>query len=585
MNFKIFFINLKDNPDPWIKAQNIFSLLPDGLELERIDAIDTRKNLSALEEFNLKLEPVGLVNKLYFSESPGASGCYLSHLCAWQQIIEQKLDFALILEDDVVLTDVVQFLLENPDLNDGIELVHLGKRNWDGLEAYILSYMGATRLIELTFDHAPLFQIDPSKQKSSQFSSFDKRLNLKNIIIENPEFDWSTKRTISAPVDKFVMYCCSQLVDDWYRLNHIMRPTVDLSLGSSSDSSIDFSKNSKKFYRKEEGEIREFMNSWRFESWKKNPSITVCICTYNNYKLLEEAFLSCQNQFGDYEYKIIILDNTPYGLRDNSKIIKLVENYNKNFWQESIFEDTPATSNFGAEYYHKITHGLSGARNECVKLCTTDLIYFIDDDATLKPNAVASMVSKFKSPRIGVVGGKVTPDWGELTRPSWLSDQELGNLSMCDFSEKDLFLEDSEFPIWLVGANICFRTEYVRDLGGFNSSLGRKGESSSLLSGEETELVQRISRNYFALYTPDCEILHKVDESRLTQSWFVKRNAWQAVSNIIGGALWIDEKEGTNQIIKDNIGLIFKEAESHTDFDLKCRIVLYLTHLLLNGDI
>ena len=31
MNFKIFFINLKDNPKPWIKAQNIFSLLPDSL--------------------------------------------------------------------------------------------------------------------------------------------------------------------------------------------------------------------------------------------------------------------------------------------------------------------------------------------------------------------------------------------------------------------------------------------------------------------------------------------------------------------------------------------------------------------------
>ena len=585
MNFKIFFINLKDNPKPWIKAQNIFSLLPDSLKVERIDAVDTRKDLSALEKFNLKLDPVGLVNKLYFSESPGASGCYLSHFLAWQQIIEQKLDFALILEDDVVLSDVVKFLLENPDLHEEIDLTHLGKRDWNGLEAYILSYMGATKLIELTFNHNPLHRINPSKQKSSKFLPFYKRLNLKNIIIENPEFDWSTKRSISAPVDKFAMYCCSELVSDWDRLTCLMKPTVDLSLDSSQHSSINLPNNSIKFHNKEEIEIRKFMDSWRFEYWKKNLSITVCICTYNNYELLEQAFISCQNQLGDYEYKIIILDNTPYDLMDNSKIIKLVENYNKNFWQENISENQLSLSNFGAKYYHKTTHGLSGARNECIKLCTTDLIYFIDDDATLKPNAVANMVSKFKSPQIGVVGGKVTPDWGELIRPSWLSDKELGNLSMCDFSEKDLFLEDSEFPIWLVGANICFRTEYVRDAGGFNTSLGRKGGSSNLLSGEEDDLVRKIRQNYYSLYTPDCEILHKVDESRLNQSWFVKRNAWQAVSNMIGGALWIDEKQGLSEVVKNNIHLIFEEAKSHTDFNLKCKIILYLTHLLLNGDI
>ena len=195
------------------------------------------------------------------------------------------------------------------------------------------------------------------------------------------------------------------------------------------------------------------------------------------------------------------------------------------------------------------------------------------------------MVSKFKSPQIGVVGGKVSPDWGELTRPSWLSDQQLGNLSMCDFSEKDLLLKDSQSPIWLVGANICFRAEYARDAGGFNQSLGRKGGTSTLLSGEEGDLVRKIQKNHYALYTPDCEILHRVDESRLNQSWFVKRNAWQEVSNIIGGPSWIGEAQDLSEVVKNNMHLIFEEAKSHTDFDLKCKIILYLTHLLLNGDI
>ncbi len=573
MNFKIFFINLKDNPEPWIKAQNIFSLLPDTLQVERIDAVDTRKSLSPLKDFGLNLNPVGITNQLYFSEDSKAAGFYLSHFFAWQQVIEQKLDFALILEDDVVLTDVAQFLLENPDLHDGIEFMQLAKHSRDRLYAYILSYNGAAKLIELTLDNAPLIKINPSNHACFDSSAFSQKPNLECIIKENPEFDWMHKNNISAPVDKFVMYCCSELVSDWDRLKHIKSPTVDLVLsptGASSTSSFQYSK---KFHNKEEIEIRKFMDSWRFEFWKKNPSITVCICTYNNYDLLEKAFISCTNQVGDYEYKIIILDNTPKELVNNSAIEKLVKNYNKNFCES------------GAKYYHRITNGLSGARNECLDLCTTDLIYFIDDDSTLQPNSVSSMVNKFITPDIGVAGGKVTPDWGELDRPSWLSDEQLLKLSMCDFSEKDSFLNECYFPIWLVGANICFRAEYARKAGGFNRSLGRKGGTGSLLSGEEDDLIRKIMKNYYALYTPDCEILHKVDGSRLNQGWFAKRNAWQSVTDIIAGQVILDKNSNTKQIIKDNIHLIFEEAKSHTHFDLKCKIIAYLTRLLLDGDI
>ena len=34
--------------------------------------------------------------------SKGEIGCYMSHICCWERIIEDKLDFALILEDDAV---------------------------------------------------------------------------------------------------------------------------------------------------------------------------------------------------------------------------------------------------------------------------------------------------------------------------------------------------------------------------------------------------------------------------------------------------------------------------------------------------
>ena len=55
------------------------------IALERIDAIDTRKDLSAVDDFGLKIDPVGIFYKLYFSQSAGASGCFLSHYSSWKK--------------------------------------------------------------------------------------------------------------------------------------------------------------------------------------------------------------------------------------------------------------------------------------------------------------------------------------------------------------------------------------------------------------------------------------------------------------------------------------------------------------------
>ena len=562
MKFKVFFINLKDNPQPWLKAQNLFSVLPDEIKhcLERIDAIDTRKDLSVVNDFGLKIDPVGIFYKLYFSQSAGAAGCFLSHYSAWQKIIDEDLDFALITEDDIVISDLVNYLMTNPDIDNSLDLIHLGAREWDGLEAYIVSKKGAAKLISIVEDSSELKDCDPFGFMKNPSNALIK------IKAENPDFCWNKKNSIIAPADRFVMHVAETC------FNYIFFPCIDLCYLSEAKSSI-YNENSKPYYLKEYGPLMKDINSPYFEYWNKNLTTSLCICTYNNYDLLYKCLLSAANQSAPSdEYEIIILDNTPTEIiAESKKQYDKVRNLSKTIKN--------------CRYINMLTDGLSGARNACIEESQSDLIYFVDDDTIVDSNLISNMVKKFKNPSIGVVGGKIIPDWQTSERPEWLSDDQLGHLSMADFSERDVFLREHDKPIWLVGANICFRLKALKEIGGFGVHLGRKGGTSTLLSGEEDLAVREISKKHLALYTPDCVVKHIVDSNRLNQSWFIKRVAWQAVSNALTGDLWMKGVKGLDETLKDNMSCLFTESKDQSEFDLKLKIISIMSFLLLEGEL
>ena len=562
MKFKVFFINLEDNPQPWLKAQNLFSLLPDEMKncLERIDAIDTRKGLSVVDDFGLKIDPVGIFYKLYFSQSAGAAGCFLSHYSAWKKIIDEDLDFALIVEDDIVISDLVNYLMTNPDIDESLDLIHLGARGWDGLEAYILKNQGAVKLVSCVQDSFKFRHCSPFdfiKEPSE---------HLLRIKEENPRYDWGKKNSITAPADRFVMHAAETCLD------FAFFPCIDLCYSAEKESNIHTQKD-KPYYDMEYKSLIQEINSPSFEYWNKNLTTSLCICTYNNHKLLRKCLESASNQSALMdEYEIIVLDNTPV-----EDIAKCKKEYDKAY--------SLAKTIGNCRYIHTLTDGLSGARNACIEESKSDLIYFVDDDTILDEDLISSMIKKFSNPSIGVVGGKIIPDWRFAKRPEWLSDEQLSQLSMADFSDRDIFLHECKEPIWLVGANICFRREYLKKNGGFGVNLGRKGGTNTLLSGEEDQAVREIQKKHLALYTPDCKVKHIVDPSRLNQSWFVKRVAWQAASNALTGDLWMKNVKGIDKILKENIDSLFTESKTESEFDLKLKVVSIISFLLLEGEI
>ena len=74
--------------------------------------------------------------------SPGALGCYLSHLHVYEHIIQNHISVALILEDDTVLHYSVKTLVENGCQNLDFDYCFLGSED-RGDEGYVLYDAGS----------------------------------------------------------------------------------------------------------------------------------------------------------------------------------------------------------------------------------------------------------------------------------------------------------------------------------------------------------------------------------------------------------------------------------------------------------
>ncbi|MBW6396497.1 glycosyltransferase [Roseomonas sp. HJA6] len=242
--------------------------------------------------------------------------------------------------------------------------------------------------------------------------------------------------------------------------------------------------------------------------------ITAAICTYDRYDLLPGAIGSVLGQSlpaGSFE--LLVIDNSPDAARSAR--------------EAAAFAGSP-----GLTWLHEARPGLSNARNVAARRARSPLIAFLDDDARADPVWLENIAGCFDAfgASVGVVGGRIRPWWG-APRPDWLPETMLGALTVVDLGPKRRLLEDGE---WVAGANIAFRIDALRQAGWFDASLGRTGGGASLLSAEETALTDRIkAQGGRVAYDPLAAVEHWVDPERLTQRWFRRRAAWQAVSDYL----------------------------------------------------
>jgi glycosyltransferase involved in cell wall biosynthesis len=171
--------------------------------------------------------------------------------------------------------------------------------------------------------------------------------------------------------------------------------------------------------------------------------------------------------------------------------------------------------------------GLSRARNAALAATPAPWIAYLDDDTIPSGNwtAVALELVSNANPDCAVFGGKTSALFPAGMKPvlgrRW---QQL--LSIVETSGEG----DRSARYNIVGANVIFRTDVLKKMGGFSTNLGRIG--SSLLSGEEKVLLESIVGSGMRIwYTERLSVKHRVTPERLAYAWVRRRAYWDGVSD------------------------------------------------------
>ena len=170
--------------------------------------------------------------------------------------------------------------------------------------------------------------------------------------------------------------------------------------------------------------------------------------------------------------------------------------------------------------------GLSGARNTGVGLADSDIVAFLDDDAEAAPDCLERLMAMYDDPDVLAVGGRVEPVW-EAGRPGFFG-KELDWIVGCSYRGMPRVASEVRN---VIGANMSFRLEVLRRVGGFNLSLGRQG--STPLGCEETEICIRSKMGAPGsriVYEPAAVVHHHVPASRGTLSYMLSRSWSEGIS-------------------------------------------------------
>jgi glycosyltransferase involved in cell wall biosynthesis len=253
----------------------------------------------------------------------------------------------------------------------------------------------------------------------------------------------------------------------------------------------------------------------------EKPILTVAVCTYRRFDCLDRCLAALQRQ-SDVHFQLVVVDNSC--LPSQSKQCR-------DKWLSTIELDYVITEQ----------SGLSFARNTALQMAHTPFIAYLDDDAVPAKTWAAGIMRAAErvGDSLGVLGGPVRPIW-EAEKPAWLRDELLGPVAVVDWGGREFTFRPDD-DRWLVGANIVYRVEALKQVGGFDVSLGRKEELP--LCHEELAATAAVrSLGYSMVYDPNVEVEHLVQRERLSPEWMFRDAYWETISRCLyRGELMADD--------------------------------------------
>lgn len=162
-------------------------------------------------------------------------------------------------------------------------------------------------------------------------------------------------------------------------------------------------------------------------------------------------------------------------------------------------ETEACVKEFGAIYLIEPMQGLSRARNKGMAESHSDIVAYLDDDATPDPHWLGTIIQPFKDPLVTTVTGRIiTPQSRTRTNepqkarslsnkdPEWFGIATFGGLGL--------------------GSNMAFRREACIGHKLFDERLGRGAPFE--IAEENYAFAFLLSKGYTAVYIPEAIVFH-----------------------------------------------------------------------------
>lgn len=240
--------------------------------------------------------------------------------------------------------------------------------------------------------------------------------------------------------------------------------------------------------------------------------LTVAICTFNRAKELSRAVESVlQQDFPKDSYEILIVDN--HSTDQTAELGQGLEGAHRGL----------------VRYFYQPVPGLSVSRNAAAQNAKGDIVIYLDDDAVPHPEWLLTYQNIFSAhPNCFGAGGTIRLIW-ENERPLWLRNEDEALYTAYDLGRIERRMSPPEFPR---GANMAWRKNILLKLGGFHPDTGYDASKNALVSNEEKYMAYLVyNRGGEIWFAPSATVDHRIDQTRATPSYFLRRVYFQGVAD------------------------------------------------------
>ncbi len=246
-------------------------------------------------------------------------------------------------------------------------------------------------------------------------------------------------------------------------------------------------------------------------------NLDIIIATYNRRDLLARALesilraqVSAQAQLG-----VVVVDNNS---TDDTRTS--VDGFGERF---------AARFTRGLRYVHEARPGKSHALNAGLARASSELVGMIDDDEEIDGMWFEETARAFSDPTLDYITGPYYPRWS-MEPPAWLPKRPSSVIGWVDGGhEVRTFGEDYDGV--LMGGNAVVRLALLREIGGYDASLGPTADRR-LLSCEDEDVHKRlVAAGARGQYRPGLVIHHYIPPERLVKRYHRRWSFWHGVSS------------------------------------------------------